>query len=83
MPCNQEISSLSSLFASDLQHTGSFEKTGPSGTRLTVKELDFCRPGNQVRLEGIVEQVERATNAEEEPLEVAGHLEDGAALLFR
>lgn len=61
-----------------IRRTGSLEKTGPSGTRFTRKELFFCHKSSQSEVLGAITD---AAHAEKEPLEVLGHgeefLEDG------
>lgn len=55
-----------------IRRTGSFEKTGPSGTRFTRKELFRYRL--LVRIIGWRNcGINAATYAEKEPLEIVGH----------
>ena len=55
--------------------TGSLERMGPSGKRLTMNELLFCGSAQRRRSITIIRKVLRGTHAEKEPLEVGGHLE--------
>ena len=62
--------------------TGSLERMGPSGKRLTMNAFEFCRTAASHQTYTTRATMITTTYADEEPLEIGGHLEDGAVRYF-